>query len=208
MTSEQELPPDLDPRHTRRTGARVIEHGLPGLPEVLTYQMSIPVACWRAPSCAVVLFLRFQPRDGKFWPKMTMGTYFLDRDGWTAHRMWAGTSWSHDPIARPGALRDLAGKTIGSSGVASTQQPGPGYPAAVAAGRVAPAVKQIALVQDGHEDRRPLESHFGAWAVCAEKPGPYDVAAFDEHGVMLATPQHPFPPPPRNGWNSPRAESS
>jgi hypothetical protein len=78
MTSQPELPPQLDSEFTRRAGARVIEHGLPGLPEVLTYQMSIPVAYWRAPSCAVVLFLRFEPWDGKFWPKVTMGTYFRD----------------------------------------------------------------------------------------------------------------------------------
>jgi hypothetical protein len=155
MTAEQELPPDHDPRHIRRTGARVIEHGLPGLPEVLTYQMSIPVAYWRVPSCAVVLFLRFQQWDGKFWPKVTMG----------------------------------------SSGGASTQKPEPGYPAAVAVGRVAHTVKQIALIQDGHQDRHPLESHFGAWAVCTDKPGAYDVAALDEHGIVLATLRHPIPPP-------------
>jgi hypothetical protein len=187
MTSEPELPPHLDPRHTRRTGANVIEHGLPELPEVLTYQMSIPVAYWRASSCAVVLFLQFTHEEGKFRPRVTMGTYFLDGERWRAHRMWAGKSWPHDPIAKPGALRDLAGKTIGSSGGASTEQPEPGYPAAVAVGRVAPTVKQIALIQDGHKDRRELESHFGAWVICAEKPGPFHVAAFDDHGVMLAS---------------------
>ena len=100
MTSEPELPPDLDPRQTRRTGARVIEHGLPGLPEVLTYQMSIPVAYWTVSTCAVVLFLRFQQQDDKFWPKVRMGTYFLE-ERWTAHSMWAGKSWPHDPIAKP-----------------------------------------------------------------------------------------------------------
>jgi hypothetical protein len=166
MMSEPELPAGLDPRCARRAGASVIERGLPGLPEVLTYQMSIPVAYWRASVCAVVLFLRFHPAGGKFRPTVTMGTYFLGGERWSAHRMWA-----------------------------STEQPEPGYPAAVVVGRVAPAVTQIALVQDGHEDRRSLESHFGAWVVCAEKPGPYDVAAFDDYGVMLATLQRPFPPP-------------
>jgi hypothetical protein len=194
MMSELELPPELDCEYSRRTGASVIEHGLPELPEVLTYQMSIPVAYWIAPTCAVVLFLRFEPWDGRFRPKVTMGTYGRDRERWNAHRMWASKSWSHDPIAKPGALRDLAGKTIGSSGGASTEQPEPGYPAAVVVGRVEPAVKQIALIQDGHEDRRELESHFGAWAVCTDKPRPYDIAAFDEVGVMLASLNRPFPP--------------
>ena len=39
------------------------------------------------------------------------------------------------------------------------EQPPPGYPAAVVTGRVGPAVTQIALIQDGHEDRRPLQSY-------------------------------------------------
>jgi len=56
-------------------------------------------------------------------------------------------------------------------------------------------VTQIALIQDGHEDRRQLESRFGAWVVCTEKHGPMDVAAFDEHGLMLASLEHPFPLP-------------
>jgi hypothetical protein len=34
-------------------------------------------------------------------------------------------------------------------------------------GHASPAVKYIALVQDGREDLRPLESHFGAWVVSA-----------------------------------------
>jgi hypothetical protein len=186
MTSEPELPPDLDPRHTRRTGANVIKHGLPPLPEVLTYQMSIPVAYWTASSCAIVLFLRFQQWDDKVTPNVTMGTYFLEGERWVAHRMWAGKSWPHDPVAKPGSLRDLAGTAIGSSGGASAEQPEPGYPAAVVAGRVAPTVRQIALTQDGHEDRRELESHFGAWVICTEKPGPFHVAAFDDHGVLLS----------------------
>jgi hypothetical protein len=187
MTSEPELPPDLDPRNIRDTGAKVIEHGLPELAEVLTYQMSIPISYWTAPRCAVVLFLRFQQWDGKFWPKVTMGTYFQDGQRWIAHQMWAGKSWPHDPIGEPGALRDLAGQVIGSSGGASTEQPEPGYPAAIAVGRVAPAVRQIALIQDGHEVRRELESHFGAWVICTDKPGPFCVTAFDDHGVLLAS---------------------
>jgi len=39
-------------------------------------------------------------------------------------------------------------------------------------GTAALAVRQIALIQDGHEDRRPLDSHFGAWVVCTENAPP------------------------------------
>ncbi len=41
-----------------RTGIDVLEHGLPPLPEVLTHEMAIPMACWIAGQCAVVLVLR------------------------------------------------------------------------------------------------------------------------------------------------------
>jgi hypothetical protein len=50
---------------------------------------------------------------------------------------------------------------------------------------VAPEVKQIALTQDGHEDRRPLESHFGAWVACSEQEHPFQVSALDQGGKVL-----------------------
>jgi hypothetical protein len=52
-------------------------------------------------------------------------------------------------------------------------------------GRVAPAVTEIGLIQNGHEDRRPLESHFGAWVVWTDEPS-FHVTAYDNNGVMLA----------------------
>src|SRR5260370_41548253 len=47
-----------------RTGIEVLSHGLPELPEQLSYLMAIPVADWTAPHSAVVLFLKFQ-REGR-----------------------------------------------------------------------------------------------------------------------------------------------
>jgi hypothetical protein len=47
-------------------------------------------------------------------------------------------------------------------------------------------VKYVALIQDGHEDRRPLDNHFGAWVIRAEKPGQFAVAALGENGTTLA----------------------
>jgi hypothetical protein len=64
----------------------------------------------------------------------------------------------------------MAASKISSRG-SSAADPAPGYPAIIAVGCVAPSVEQIALTQDGHEDRRPLESHFGAWIVCTERAG-------------------------------------
>jgi hypothetical protein len=37
-----------------------------------------------------------------------------------------------------------------------------------------------------HEDRRPLDNHFGAWVIHTEKAGPVAVAALDENGTTLA----------------------
>jgi hypothetical protein len=59
--------------------------------------------------------------------------------------------------------------------------------AAIEAGRVAPAVKQIALIQDGQEGRRVLESHFGAWVVWTERTTPFVITALDESGFVLGS---------------------
>lgn len=178
-------------------GAEVLAGGLPALPEVLTYQMSVPVAYWKASRSAVVLFLHFRGRDfglppagaapGEVTPMAMMVTFSLDQERWTADPMWAGTGWPHDPIADPGSLRDLDGRAIAGGGGEFSDQPGPHYPAAIATGRAAPAVKQIVLIQDGREDRRRLESHFGAWVICTEQTSPFQVTALDENGVVLET---------------------
>ena len=46
-----DLPPQFDPKNMARTGIAVLDHGLPPLPDVLSYQMAIPVAYWTASRC-------------------------------------------------------------------------------------------------------------------------------------------------------------
>jgi len=124
-------------------------------------------------------------------------TYSRTGAGWTRDPYSSGTFFDHDPIARPGDMRDLGGQPMTSGGSMHLQeQPPPGYPAAVVTGRVDPAVTQIAFIQDGHEDRRPLQSHFGAWVVCAERLGPFQVAGLASDGTVLATLDYSFPLPP------------
>ena len=53
------LPAEFDPVNVVRTGTHMLEHGLLPLPEVLTRDMSVPVAYWKARQCAVVLTLAF-----------------------------------------------------------------------------------------------------------------------------------------------------
>ena len=190
-----DLPLEYSPRRMAATGVAVLEHGLPALPEVLTYQMAVPIAYWKADWCAVVLFLRFHCwEEGRWDPTAVMATYSRDEDQWTAHRHWVSTSFSPDPIARPGDLRHLGGRAIAASGHSRWPQPAPGNPAMIVHGRVGPSVTHLALIQDGCEDRRPLESHFGAWVVCTEQASPFQIIALDASGTVLASIEESFSP--------------
>src|SRR5215471_13872420 len=217
MGDDSGLPPHLDPRQRKRTGIEVLDHGLSALPEVLTRQMSVPVAFWKATSCAVVLFLRYSrvyfpgDDDVTFHPRATMGTFYRQADRWAAHNWWGGTGWSHDPVADPGSLRDLDGHAITGSGGSHNPSPPPGCPASVLTGRASPAVTHLALVQDDREERRELQSHFGSWVVCIETWSPYQINALDETGAVLGCitgpPQiPPMTPIPRRSVRAPVAE--
>jgi len=184
-----DLPPQFHPHNFTRTGIEVLSHGLPALPEVLTYQMAIPVAYWTASQCAVVVFLTFNGLGlGGREPMLLQVTYSRTGEGWTGQRHSYGSSFGHDPIARLGYRRDLNGQPMVCGGSAyATQPPPPGHPAVIVTGRAATAVTHIALIQDGHEDRRPLRSHFGVWVVCTEQLTPIQVAGLDQDGTVLAT---------------------
>lgn len=87
MSDDSGLPPHLDPRHQKPTGIEVLDHGLPALPDVLSHQMSVPVAFWKAASCSVVLFLKYSRvnlpggHDVTVHPSVTVGTFYRDGGG-------------------------------------------------------------------------------------------------------------------------------
>jgi hypothetical protein len=58
-------------------------------------------------------------------------------------------------------------------------------------GIAAPPVKYLAVIQDGHQDRRRLDNHFGAWVVRTDRAGPFRVAALDQNGTTLAEIEYP-----------------
>ncbi len=196
MTAEEDLQAELDPRRWLDTGGRVIEHGLPALPKILTYQMSIPVCYWTADSCAVVAFVHFRPspQDGIMRAMMTIVNYTRDTGEWTtpSSGSFASSSYAFDPVANPSYQRHLDGNAM-TYGHTSQQAPTLGRPASTAFGYVAPEVRYLAVIQGGRQDRRELQSHFGAWIVCTEWPGTFDVAAFDNQGELLTRLEHPFP---------------
>jgi hypothetical protein len=183
-----DLPPQFNPANMLRAGRDVLDHGLPALPETLAYQMAIPMAYWKAGQCAAVLVLRYS-RHGRAKPDPGQLTLLYSRteDGWKAPAHATGTSFSHDPVASPGSQRDLGGQLmVYSGGSSASGDVTPGRPAFTATGRAAPEIQSLAVIQDGREDRRPLESHFGAWVICTEKPPPADLAGLDRHGNVAA----------------------
>jgi len=119
-------------------------------------------------------------------PMVMEVTYSRREDGsWEPSRHVMGRGYSHDPIRSPGSLRDLGGQLMVGGGGSYAAEPTPGRPASVITGRAAPEVKYLAVIKDGHEDRRPLASHFGAWVVCAQQPGPFEVVGLDANGTVL-----------------------
>jgi tetratricopeptide (TPR) repeat protein len=171
-----DVPPEFDPQNMARTGIAVLENGLPSLPEPLTHRMAIPMAYWAARDTAVVLFLNFHRHRRTWHPAALMATFTRQDGEWKPDTHWHGTSF-HDPFTDPGGRYGLDGRPIASSG---------GLGDIICHGTAAPAVKYLALIQDGHEDRRPLDNHFGAWVIRADKPGQLAVAALDENGTTLA----------------------
>jgi TolA-binding protein len=171
-----DVPPEFDPQNMARTGIAVLANGLPPLPEPLTHRMAIPMAYWAARETAVVLFLNFHRHRRTWHPAALMATFTRQDGEWKPDTHWHGTSF-HDPLTDPGGLYGLDGRPIVASGALGD---------IIHHGTAAPAVKSIALIQDGHQDRRSLDNHFGAWVIRAEKPGQLAVAALDENGTALA----------------------
>jgi tetratricopeptide (TPR) repeat protein len=190
------LPPQFNPNNMIRTGLDVLEHGLPALPETLTYEMAIPMAYWKADQCAVVLvLLYFRHGRAKPEPSALKLIYSRAEHGWKAPTGASGGGFAYDPVAGPGNLRDLGGRLMVRGGTSEAAEVTPGRPAFTAAGRAAPEVRSLVLIQDGREDRRLLESHFGAWVICTDRPPPLDLAGIDRNGNVVA--RLSFGPPRR-----------
>jgi len=170
------VPAEFDPQNMARTGIAVLDSGLPPLPQPLTHRMTIPMAYWAASESAVVLFLTFHRHRRTWHPAALMATFTRQDGEWKPDSPWYGTSF-HDPFTDPGGLYGLDGRPLAASGALGD---------IICHGTASPAVKYLALIQDGQEDRRPLDNHFGAWVIHADQPGQLALAALDENGTTLA----------------------
>ncbi len=142
--------------------------------------MAIPIAHWAAREHALVLVLTLSRWEGDddSTPVVSVLTFTRDGDRWTPPApLYLATGWHHDPLARPDSQRDLGGNPMVSGSGTKTMMHG----------RVIPGAMEISLIQDGHEDRRPLDSHFGAWIVCTDDDtAPFEVEARDASGNTIA----------------------
>lgn len=173
-----DVPAEFDPRNMAANGIAVLHHGLPALPAELNHHMAVPMAHWITGDKAVVLFLRFS-RHRRTWDPMALMATFTKQDGeWKADKHWHSTGF-HDPLTDPDGLRGLAGRAIVYSGSSG------GDSGTILHGIAAPDVRYLAVIQDGHQERHPLENHFGAWVIRTSKPGPFTVAAIDKNGTTV-----------------------
>jgi hypothetical protein len=161
--------------------------------------MAIPVASWTAEHCGAVLILQFRPRGRTHEAHLNVLAFTRTDTSWArqnaasggTHFLTMGTGHGYDPIANAGSWPDMRGTIMFASGRTYARPTAPGLPALLLHGHAAPAVKSIALIQDGREDVRPLESHFGAWVICTEYDSPLQVEGRDADGKALARISHP-----------------
>jgi len=169
---------DFESSNVAVLGPRVLDEGLPELPDVLTHTMWLPMAYWASTTCAAVLFLHYsKDTEDEFSPGVMFPVFVRDGISWRLASRWiSGTGWGHDPITSPDS-RGLGRRSIVIGGGLSNEHPEPGEPAVIRHGRVSPEVTEISFVQGGETQRRPIDSHFGAWVVCTEKWEPFTIQA-------------------------------
>lgn len=176
-------------------GIGVIENGLPPLPDVITHEsmVLIPIGYWVAPEIAVVVFFYFGEIPGLgVRPFVMTIPYYQEAGKWTFEEQSEirGFGFPFDPVTQPERVVDLDGSHFVFSSLGRRQAKGRA-PMWVATGHASREVRYITLVQEGSEDRRRLDSHFGTWVVCTQVREPFEVVAFDSSGQELSRLRYP-----------------
>jgi hypothetical protein len=154
---------------------RVLEEGLPPLPQRLEPSQTVPVAVWRGESHGAVLFVRLW-RNGNMDCECAI-TERRAGGGWEEPMGSGGGGWIDDPLVRPeeGWQGDAVlwlGES-GSNGVRAVR------------GAASKRVSAIEVEQAGRRRSLPVESPCGAFVVGIESQEPAVVRALDEHGRAL-----------------------
>jgi len=168
------------------------------LPDVITHEsmVLIPIGYWVASESAVVVFFFFGEIPGLGVRPFVMNIpYYKEAGKWTfeARREISGSSFPFDPVTQSERVVDLDGSHFVFSSLSRGQTKGKA-PIWVATGHASRDVRYVALVQEGSENRRRLDSHFGTWVVCTEVREPFEVVAFDSSGQELSRLRYPHGP--------------
>jgi hypothetical protein len=154
---------------------RVLEDGLPPLPERLEPSQIVPVAAWRGERHGAVLFVRLW-RNGQVDSDCAITQRRAD-GGWDEPWGWGGGPWVDDPLVRSETGWDGSPVawlgTSGNDGVRAVE------------GAASKQVAAIEVEQAGRKWTVAIDSPCGAFVVGIESPGPASVRAVDEHGRML-----------------------
>ena len=82
----------------------------------------------------------------------------------------------------------LGGRQMVTCGGSHSREAAPGHPATIATGLAAPS-SSISL---SSRTAPKSASHFGAWVVCTEKPGEFEVAGLDQDGNVVDSIRSPI----------------
>jgi hypothetical protein len=154
---------------------RVLEEGLPPLPDRLEPSQTVPVAVWRGERYGAVLFVRRWTNGN-----VDSDCAITERGGtgsWAYPQGWGGGGWIDDPPVRSEAGWD--GKPVVWLRVTES------YGVRVVAGAASTNVAGIEVEQAEGLWSVPIDSPCGAFVVGIESGGPGTLRALDEGGSVL-----------------------
>jgi hypothetical protein len=154
---------------------RVLERGLPVLPERLEPSGTVPVALWRGARHGAVLFVRLW-RNGNIDSDCAIAGRG-DDGRWMEPTFMAGGAWIDDPLVRPALGWDGASVLwLGDVGMGDVR---------AVQGAASEQVAGIEVEQAGRTWTVPVGSPCGAFVVGVELPGPASVRAVGADGRVL-----------------------
>jgi hypothetical protein len=178
---------------------RVLEQGLPDLPDRLEPSQTVPLALWRGEQHGAVLFVRLW-RNGQFDCDLAITERAVD-GSWAEPLGWGGGAWIDDPFVRPDEGWD--GDPVLWLGIGAT------HDCLAVRGAAAATVAAIEVEHEGERWQVPVDSPTGAFVVGVENPREPILRAVDDAGRPLAAesftavvPEWDSPDPDAGTWTA------